>query len=224
MIEKVFRKAIFYFPEDPLNIFVNILFTRAVYFNIRYTSIILGVNLECFSFWYTKYMATYSNQRVGVFVDVQNMYYSARALYSSIVNFTQILSDATGDRQLIRAFAYVIRSEAPKEQGFFDALSKSGFEIRSKDIQIFGDGQKKGDWDVGISIDAIKTAPKLDVVILATGDGDFVPLVNYLKENAGCRVEGISFGRSTSAKLIESLDSHTNMDADANRYLLRSIK
>lgn len=86
----------------------------------------------------------YSNQRVGVFVDVQNLYYSARAMYDANVNFGRILETAANGRQLIRAIAYVIKSEAPKEQGFFDALEKAGFEVKSKDIQVFADGQKKG--------------------------------------------------------------------------------
>jgi uncharacterized LabA/DUF88 family protein len=167
-------------------------------------------------------MITYSNQRVGVFVDVQNMYYSARAMYESTVNFGRILEKAVGSRQLIRAFAYVIKSEAPKEQGFFEALERAGFEIRSKDIQVFGDGRKKGDWDVGISIDAIKTADRLDAIVLVTGDGDFAPLVTYLRENRGCRVEGMSFGRSTSSKLLEVLDSHTDMDENAKHYMMSS--
>lgn len=167
-------------------------------------------------------MNTYPNQRVGVFVDVQNLYYSARAMYDSNVNFGRVLESAVKDRQLIRAFAYVIKSEAPKEQGFFEALEKAGFEIRSKDIQVFADGQKKGDWDVGIAIDAVKTADRLDTIVLATGDGDFIPLVHYLRENKGCRIEGVSFGRSTSAKLIEVLDSFTDMDADARHYVFKS--
>lgn len=167
-------------------------------------------------------MISYSNQRVGVFIDVQNLYYSARAMYEMNVNFGRILEEATGSRQLIRALAYVIKSEAPKEQGFFDALEKAGLEIRSKDIQVFADGQKKGDWDVGIAIDAVKIADRLDVIVLATGDGDFIPLVHYLRENKGCRVEGISFTRSTSSKLIETLDSHTDLDAKVNHFLFKS--
>jgi uncharacterized LabA/DUF88 family protein len=111
-------------------------------------------------------MSGHQNQRVGVFVDVQNMYYSARAIFGSTVHFSAVLREAIGNRQLIRAMAYVIKSEAPKEQGFFDALEKAGFEIRSKDIQVFADGQKKGDWDVGIAIDAVKIADRLDVVVL----------------------------------------------------------
>lgn len=169
----------------------------------------------------TNLAINYSNQRVGVFIDVQNMYYSARAMYDSYVNFGKILETAIGKRQLIRAFAYVIKSEAPKEQAFFDALSKAGLEIRSKDIQVFAGGAKKGDWDVGIAVDAIKTADRLDVVVLVTGDGDFTPLVTYLRENKGCRVEGISFGRSTSGKLIESLDQFYDLDSNPKTYLLR---
>lgn len=164
----------------------------------------------------------YTNQRVGVFIDVQNMYYSARAMYDSHVNFGKILEQAIAKRQLIRAIAYVIRSDAPKEQTFFDALGKVGLEVKSKDIQIFPGGDKKGDWDVGVAVDAIKIADRLDVVILVTGDGDFVPLVTYLKENKGCRVEGIAFGRSTSARLIESLDAFYDLDANAKEYLIKA--
>ena len=167
-------------------------------------------------------MQDHPSQRVGVFVDVQNMYYSARAMHGANVNFAKLLQKAVGDRQLIRAIAYVIKSEAPKEQGFFDALVKAGLEISSKDIQVFGDGQKKGDWDVGMTVDAIKIADKLDVVVLATGDGDFVPLVNYLKENKGCLVEGISFERSTSSKLLEVLDSHIDLATNPKQFLFKS--
>jgi len=166
-------------------------------------------------------MTNYSFQRVGVFVDVQNLYYSARAMYESHVNFGKVLELAIGKRQPIRTLAYVIRSEAPKEQGFFDALANFGLEIQSKDIQIFAGGAKKGDWDVGIAVDAIKIADRLDVIVLVTGDGDFIPLVHYLRENKGCRVEGIAFGRSTSAKLIESLDSFQDLDQNPKQYLLR---
>lgn len=167
-------------------------------------------------------MQNHISQRIGVFVDVQNMYYSARAMHGANVNFAKLLQEAVGDRQLIRAIAYVIKSEAPKEQTFFDALSKAGLEVKSKDIQVFGDGQKKGDWDVGIAIDAVKIADKLDVVVLVTGDGDFVPLVNYLRENKGCLVEGLSFERSTSAKLLEVLDSHTDLAANPKKFLFKS--
>ena len=119
----------------------------------------------------------YKGQRVGVFVDVQNLYYSARSLYNTKVNFNAVLKTAVGGRELIRAIAYVIKAEAMKEQTFFDALKLIGFEVKSKDLQIFYGGNKKGDWDIGIAMDCIELAPKLDTIILISGDGDFTPLV-----------------------------------------------
>ncbi len=164
----------------------------------------------------------HEHQRVGVFVDVQNMYHTAKHLYNSNVNFSKILETAVGKRQLIRAFTYVIKADAPKEQTFFDALEKAGYEICVKDIQIFAGGMKKGDWDVGMAIDAIKTADKLDVVVLVTGDGDFIPLVTYLKENKGCRVEAMAFQRSASAKLIESVDHFIDLGEKLDLYLMKN--
>lgn len=158
-------------------------------------------------------------QRVGVFVDVQNMYYSARNIYNSRVNFGKILESAVSDRQLIRAIAYVVKAESPEEQTFFDALEKSGFEVKMKDIQIFPGGVKKGDWDVGVAVDAIKLADRLDAVVLVAGDGDYTPLVTYLKENKGCLVEVIAFGRSTSARLIAEADEFIDIDKDTGKYL-----
>lgn len=158
-------------------------------------------------------------QRVGVFVDVQNMYYSARNIYNSRVNFGKILETAVSGRQLIRAIAYVVRAESPEEQTFFDALEKSGFEVKMKDIQIFPGGVKKGDWDVGVAVDAIKLADRLDTVVLVAGDGDYTPLVTYLKENKGCLVEVMAFGRSTSARLIPEADEFIDIDKDTQKYL-----
>lgn len=163
------------------------------------------------------------NQRVGVFVDVSNLYHSAKNLYKSKVNFNQLLKTAVSGRQLIRAFAYVVKADVAEEHGFFEALKLSGFELKSKDLQIFAGGAKKGDWDVGIAVDAITLAPKLDVVVLVTGDGDFLPLVNYLRGTTGCRVEVVSFGKSTSAKLIEEVDEFIDMDKDLRKYLLNSM-
>jgi uncharacterized LabA/DUF88 family protein len=164
----------------------------------------------------------YQYQRVGVFVDVQNMYHTAKHLYGGNVNFNKILENAVGNRQLIRAFAYVVKADAPKEQGFFDALVKGGYEVCVKDIQVFAGGMKKGDWDVGMAVDAIKIASRLDVVVLVTGDGDFVPLVTYLKENKGCRVEAMAFSRSASARLIESVDHFVDLGETPSQYLLNT--
>ncbi len=159
------------------------------------------------------------NQRVAIFIDVQNLYYSARALYEKKVNFGEILKIGTSDRQLIRAIAYTIRAESPEEQTFFDALEKLGFEVKSKDLQTFAGGHKKGDWDVGIAVDILKMAPKLDAVVLCSGDGDFAELLHHAKAE-GCRAEVISFGRSTSQKLIDEADDFTDLDQIKQKVLL----
>src|SRR3989344_6464645 len=132
------------------------------------------------------------DQRVGVFVDVQNMYYSAKQLHNSKVNFKEILKTAVADRKLIRALAYVIKADVGEEKNFFEALSHIGYEIRSKDLQIFYGGAKKGDWDVGICMDIIGLAPKIDTVVLVSGDGDYQDLLHFVKK-AGCRVEVLAF-------------------------------
>ncbi len=162
----------------------------------------------------------YSHQRVAVFVDVQNMYHSAKNLYNTNVNFAQVLEDAVGDRQLIRAIAYVVRAEGPKEQSFFDALEKSGYELKIKDIQTFAGGAKKADWDVGMAVDALTIAKHVDVVVIVSGDGDFTPLVSYLQNNEGNLVEVIAFGRSCSSRLIEWADKFLDLERTHERYLL----
>lgn len=158
-------------------------------------------------------------QRVGVFIDTANLYHSAKHLYKARVNFANVLAEAVGDRTLVRAIAYVVRTESGDEAPFFDALTKIGIETKVKDLQIFADGAKKADWDVGLAIDAVKLAPKLDTVILATGDGDYVPLIEFL-ENIGCQVEVISFGKSSSAKLKEAAHAFTDMCDDPKRFTI----
>ncbi len=161
----------------------------------------------------------HEGQRVGVFIDTQNLYHSAKNLYHARVNFGNILKDAVAGRDLIRARAYVVTTETGDEKAFFEALEKVGIEIKTKDLQIFFGGAKKADWDVGLAIDAVKMAPKLDAVILCSGDGDFIPLVQYLQENMGCQVEVVSFSKSTSSKLIEAADDFMDLCNDPHRYL-----
>ena len=161
------------------------------------------------------------NQRVGVFVDVQNLYYSAKNIYNSKINFKELLKIGVAGRELIRALAYVIKADVLAEKTFFDALEQIGYEIKSKDLQIFFGGFKKGDWDVGIAMDAIELGPKLDTVVLVSGDGDFLPLVEHLQRAVGCRVEVIAFGKSASSKLIEGSDSFTDLDKRTKEILLK---
>lgn len=162
----------------------------------------------------------HKNQRVGIFIDTQNLYHTARHIYGAKVNFDQVVKDSLAGRFLIRAIAYVITTESGEEKSFFEALGKAGIETKTKNLQIFSGGAKKADWDVGLAVDAIKMAPKLDAIILVTGDGDFVPLVEYLKINEGCQVEVVSFGRSSSAKLIEVCDDFIDLDKNAKKYLM----
>ena len=162
----------------------------------------------------------HAGQRVGVLIDVQNLYHSAKNLYQARVNFGEILNLAISQRNLIRAFAYVVKTKTGEEKPFFEALTKLGIETRVKDLQEFYGGMKKADWDVGIVIDAIRISPVVDAAVLVSGDGDFVPLVEYLK-NQGKRVEVIAFGRSASLKLKEAADEFMDLGKDLDRFLLK---
>jgi len=159
-------------------------------------------------------------QRVEVLIDVQNLYHSARNLYKAKVNFGEVLKAGIFGRKFIRAFAYVVRTKTGEEKPFFEALTKLGIETRVRDLQEFYGGMKKADWDVGIVIDAIRTAPTLDVIVLCSGDGDFIPLVEYLK-NQGKRVEVIAFGKTTSSKLREVADEFIDLDKRPSKFLLK---
>lgn len=159
-------------------------------------------------------------QRVGVFVDVQNMYYSARNLFQKKVNFGEILKEAVNNRQLVRAIAYVIKAEVEQEKSFFEALSKQGFEVRSKDLQTFAGGSKKGDWDVGLAMDVLKIGSKIDVVVLVSGDGDYVDLIRYVKEVIGARFEVIAFGETVSGRLLEEAHQFTDLSKEKTKFLL----
>lgn len=174
----------------------------------------------------------HSAQRMGVFVDVQNIYHSAKNLYRAHVNFSELMKTVVAGRPLIRAVAYVVRSETVLEEvegkgrgegSFFEALKKTGLELRLKDLQIYADGMKKADWDVGMAVDAIRMANFLDVVVLVTGDGDFVPLVEYLKWGMGRFVEVASFGKTTSSRLRDAADRFVELDT-VPRILLRNAK
>ena len=162
----------------------------------------------------------HKEQRVGVFIDTQNLYHSARNLYKARVNFGAVVKDAVAGRKLVRAVAYVITTEAGDEKNFFEALQKQGIETKTKDLQIFAGGSKKADWDVGMAVDAITMAPKLDSIILVSGDGDFVPLVEYLKIHSGIQVEIASFGKSTSGKLREACDDFVDLGENPRKYLM----
>ena len=153
-------------------------------------------------------------QRVGIFIDIQNLYHSAKNLYGARVNFAELVKKLEKDRKQVRTLAYVVRSDpSTGEEAFFDALEKSGIELRSKDIQVFSSGAKKADWDVGIAVDAIRMASMYDVAIIVSGDGDFLPLVKYLQWGLGKGVEVAAFGRTTNATVREAADTFIDLDS-----------
>lgn len=160
-------------------------------------------------------------QRVAILMDVQNLYHSAKNLYKARVNFKEVIKDAVAGRELVRAIAYVIRTESGEEKPFIEALGKIGIETRLKDLQIFPGGVKKADWDVGIAMDAVKLGLRIDAIIIMSGDGDFIPLIDYLHEVYGTQVEVAAFGRSSSQKLCEAADDFLDLEEDPKRYLLR---
>jgi len=162
----------------------------------------------------------HKEQRVGVLIDVQNMYHSAKNIYRARVDFKEVLKTAVAGRKLVRVIAYVIRTEAGEEKSFFEALTKMGIETKVKDLQIFYGGLKKADWDVGITVDAIKLSLQLDALVLISGDGDFIPLVEYLKTQ-GRQIEVIAFGKSASTKLKEAADDFIDLGESTSKYLIK---
>jgi uncharacterized LabA/DUF88 family protein len=164
------------------------------------------------------------DQRVGVFIDVQNMYYSAKNLFGKKVNFGAIVEHAVAGRKLIRAIAYVVRTESQDEQPFFEALYNLGIETREKDLQIFSSGNKKADWDVGLTVDAIRLSPSLDAIVIVSGDGDYVPLVEYLQKSSGKQVEVVAFGETSSRWLVETADDFVDLSLDKELYTIPDRK
>jgi uncharacterized LabA/DUF88 family protein len=158
-------------------------------------------------------------QRVGIFVDVSNMYMSAQNLYKTNVNFQQVMKTAVAGRNLVRAFAYVIETEGGKEKDFLKVLGDMGYEVRSKPLQIFKSGARKGDWDVGLSIDVVRLMPLLDTVVIVSGDGDYVDLLDYLRGH-GRRTEVMAFGKTASHLLVEEADEFIDMSQDKKRFLI----
>lgn len=161
----------------------------------------------------------HENQRVAVVADSQNLYHTAQSLYSRNLDYTEMLEAAVGDRELVRAIAYVIRADSPEEEDFFDALRAIGFETKIKDIKTFADGSKKANWDLGMCLDAVTLAPKVDTFVLCSGDGDFARLCTHLRHE-GVRTEVFGFGSSTAEELVEASDSFFDMSEEDDRFLL----
>ena len=164
-------------------------------------------------------MITYEDQRVAVFIDTQNMYYSARNLFGQKVNFGNIVETAREGRQLVRATAYVVATKTGDESAFFEALKKTGIETKEKHLMEYLSGFKNADWEVGITVDVMSMLGRVDTIVLVSGDGDFTHLAQYV-QNHGCRFEVMSFRETTSSQLVEVADRYTNLSDDKNRYLM----
>jgi len=188
-------------------------------FSLQSVIVSLDFLIQNLNLFFPMGIIRHPDQRVAVLIDTQNLYHSAKNIYKSKVNFGAVVKAAVGDRKLIRTLSYVVNTESGEEAPFFEALEKVGIEIKTKDLQIFYGGAKKADWDVGLAIDAIKLSHKVDAIVLVTGDGDFVPLVEYVK-NQGCQVEIITFGRSASARLRDVADDFIDLDERPHEFLI----
>lgn len=153
----------------------------------------------------------YRKVRVAVLVDVQNVFYAARDQFSGKLDFAKLLHRAVGKRALIRAVAYCVTCPGTDPEKFHNSLKSHGYEIKERMLKIISEGVTKGDWDVGITIDAINIAKDVDVVVIVSGDGDFVDLVEYLK-TTGKRVEAVCFHGATANELIHSVSSYKWID------------
>lgn len=156
-------------------------------------------------------------ERVGVFIDVQNVYYGARQLKGKL-DFVALLEAVVRDRRMILANAYVVESQEIDQSGFIAMLQQRAIEVRRKTLKIRSDGSMKGDWDMEMALDILDAAPRLDVIVLVSGDGDFTSLVNRVK-GMGPRVEVAAFPRNTAKSLLEAADLFQPLD---RKFMIRS--
>ena len=144
------------------------------------------------------------SKNVVLFVDVQNVYYTTRQAFGRNFDYNKFWSRATADRQVIKAIAYAIDRGDKKQLEFQNILRAIGFEVKLKPFIQRSDGSAKGDWDVGIAIDALEYSEGADIVVLVSGDGDFDLLVNKLRVDKGKFVEVYGVAKLTSASLMNA--------------------
>jgi len=161
-----------------------------------------------------------ASARVGVFIDVQNMYYAARLLKGKL-DFDALMQAAVNGRRLIKATAYVVETKEIDQSQFIAMLQKRAIEVRRKTLRIRVDGSMKGDWDMELALDILDAAPDLDVVVLVSGDGDFTSLAKRVK-SMGPRVEVIAFPRNTAKSLVGAADHFQPLDRKFMIYPKRS--
>ena len=155
-----------------------------------------------------------ANQRAGILVDVQNMYYAARSIYNAKLSYDRLMNIVLRGRSLARAIAYVVQREGAEQSGFLEILRSCGFEIKILKISDRGESTRRIDWDVGIAVDALAMSEKVDVISLVSGEGSLSPLIKALRSR-GPRVEVIAFAESTTEEMRDSADEFISLDEGA---------
>lgn len=145
-------------------------------------------------------------KKVAIFVDVQNIYYTTKEAFRKNFDYNAFWAQITKDRKVVAANAYAIARTDEKQKQFHNILRGIGFEVKLKPFIQRRDGTAKGDWDVGITLDVMETAPQVDVIVLASGDGDFDLLVQRVQRLYGVKVEVYGVHALTSDFLIRSAD------------------
>ena len=151
-------------------------------------------------------------KKVSLFVDVQNIYYTSRSVYQRSFDYNQFWAEATAGREVVNAFAYAVDRGDEKQKQFQNILRAIGFEVKLKPYIQRADGSAKGDWDVGITVDMMESANEADILVLASGDGDFDILVNKLCQDYGKQVEVYGVTALTAASLIKAASQFYPID------------
>jgi uncharacterized LabA/DUF88 family protein len=146
-------------------------------------------------------------EKLAVFVDVQNIYYTVRQAYQRHFDYQAFWQQATTNKQVVVAYAYAIDKKDSKQQAFQQILRNIGFEVKLKPYFQRSDGSTKGDWDVGITLDVIEYASKVDTVILLSGDGDFDLLLQKVRNQYQTQTQVYGVRVLTAASLISAANS-----------------
>lgn len=150
-------------------------------------------------------------ERIALFVDVQNIYYTTRQTFGCHFNYQAFWDQLTAGREVVRAVAYAIDRGDAAQMNFQRILHNIGFEVRLKPFIQRRDGSAKGDWDVGITIDLLDAAPEADIVVLASGDGDFDLALERVKRS-GAQAWAFGVEALTAQALIKAADSFIAID------------
>jgi uncharacterized LabA/DUF88 family protein len=153
-------------------------------------------------------------ENVSILVDVQNVYYTTKATYHRNFDYNQFWTKVTHHRKVVNATAYAIDRGDEKQQQFQHILKAIGFEVKLKPFIQRADGSAKGDWDVGITLDAMEYAAQSDTVVLVSGDGDFDLLVQKMRSQFQCKVEVYGVQALTAASLINAANQFYPINAD----------